>query len=139
MRKTIAVCTVFLMIAAVSLAREPDVVPRDPFLSPLRKKREGTIKPGLGKTGPDEAAYEEYIEPLDITIQGVAWGPKKSHVIVDGKVYSEGDAIKMYSGDDEAGEVNARIVKIDNGVVSIFYKGNMYEKKIEKKNNGEGL
>jgi hypothetical protein len=45
-------------------------------------------------------------------------------------VYSEGDAME---------EVTARVVKIDNGVVSIFYKGNMYEKKIERKNNWEGL
>ena len=111
--------------------REKDEVPRDPFLSPLRRSRtRAATDDSGGKRPPWLEEHEEYIEPLEVDIQGIAWGPKESHVIIGNRVYTEGDTIK---------DLNAKIVKIDNDVVSIFYKGNMYEKKIKKKTvTGEG-
>ncbi len=87
---------------------------RDPLTS-LLPQDESVIEEG-------EIAVEEKREPLEITLQGVIWNTKMPQVIIDGKVYIEGDTIQGIDG---------KILKINDGIVSIFYDGAVYEERIK--------
>lgn len=95
---------------------------RDPF-KPLAVKD----KP-QGPKGPEEP--EVVVEnPLDTkTIEGIVWDTDMPQAIIDGDVYRVGDILK---------DTEAKILEIDKGVISVLYKGVIFDKFMEKKKKEE--
>jgi len=90
---------------------------RDPFKPPFRKSTNRTQK--TSAVGKNIAAKE----PLDVIVEGIIISDYLRQAIIDGEVYKVGDTLK---------DKDARIVKIEKGIVSIMYNGIMYEEIVRK-------
>ena len=114
MKKFYLLLLVFLFILNLSVFSQDNDF-RDPLVSLLPKQ----------KTAEEQEAATSELEraELNINLQGIIWGHDMPQVIIDGKVYKKGDVLS---------DIEAKIVKIDKGVVSIFYQGFLYEKSIKK-------
>ncbi|MFH1768503.1 MAG: hypothetical protein ABH858_05030 [Candidatus Omnitrophota bacterium] len=96
-----------------------EVYYRDPLIPLLpEEKVVEEVKPSNPVFEPKE---EVPVNPPEITIEGIIWGGKDVYVIIDGNIYKEGDS--LYG-------TESRIIKIIHGKVSIFHKGQVYEKTI---------
>jgi len=93
---------------------------RDPFESslPQVKEKEGVMS-HQGKT----SDYVSDILP-DLDVQGIILKGNFPQTIIDGEVYKTGDSLK---------DVNAKIFRIEKGVVFISYREKIYRIKIQKK------
>ncbi|MBU2103352.1 MAG: hypothetical protein ABH865_07780 [Candidatus Omnitrophota bacterium] len=109
------ICIVLVGMATVGVYAEDQAAEyRDPFESVLPEE-----------TGPGTGGQEsgEEITLPSITVEGIIFGVKMPQAIVDGDVYREGDTLKS---------VDAKIFKIEKNVVSLQYKGKIFEIGIQK-------
>ena len=89
---------------------------RDPFKPPFIKSTNKVNKEIV-------TANNMPKEPLDVTVEGIITSSYLKQAIIDGEVYKVGDTLE---------DKDAKIVKIDKGVVSIMYNGIMYEEIVKK-------
>jgi len=77
------------------------------------------FKPLLPKDTKDAATEEEIAEgiTLDVSVEGILWGGSVPQAIINGDVYREGDTLKT---------LDARILKIQDGVINILYGGKVF-------------
>jgi len=54
---------------------------------------------------------------LDVSVEGILWGGSVPQAIINGDVYREGDTLKT---------LDARILKIQDGVLNILYGGKVF-------------
>ena len=109
---------VFVLEAEVFSQKKPY---RDPFKAPFRRPASATR---------ESTVIENNIpkEPLDVNVEGIIVSDYLKQAIIDGEVYKVGDTLKSK---------DAKIVKIDKGIVSIMYNGIMYEETVRKQGREE--
>jgi len=89
---------------------------RDPFRSKLPSSAQEPVTP-VG-VSPSAGGYGDLLAEIGkISLEGIVWSEKFSAAIINGKVYSKGDTIK---------EIDATIVDINQGKLTIVYKGKTY-------------
>ena len=116
MMKKIFIFTVaFLSLVSFSYSQSGY---KDPFESLLPQEVEE-----MGE-GQKEIISEGEGSFPSIVIQGILWGGDFSQVIIDGEVYKNGDKLK---------NIDARVFKIEKGMVLIYYGEKIYRTKIGKK------
>ena len=93
---------------------------RDPFESLLPQVVEQDEAMSYQEEIPNEVAD---ILP-DLNVQGIILKGNFPQTIIDGEVYKTGDSLK---------DVNAKIFRIEKGVVFISYEEKIYRIKIQKK------
>lgn|GEM_PF-864323 len=124
MIRTLLLLFIILFIF-IPRASSQEISYRDPFASLFPKKVDSSMEI------PDEAlsANQIYIpESLGIVVEGIILGGEMSQAIINGEVYREGDILKAKG---------AKILKIDEGTVSILYDGIIYEMMVEKIRTGK--
>lgn len=85
----------------------------DPFKSRIPEKQVPVEKSAVV-----EDNYGDVMTEISkIALEGIVWNSAFAAIIVNGDVYSKGDTIK---------ELNAKILDIQKGKVTILYKGKKY-------------
>lgn len=111
---------VFVLVCMVAFsckAWPKDTPKKDPFVPPFVRAEESN-RSSLSSARKVEVPRAD----LEIEVQGIIMGSKFKQAIIDDELYKEGDTLK---------NIDARIVKIEKGIVSIMFEGVLYEKVVE--------
>ncbi len=101
----------FAVSATCGFAQE-----NNPFRSKLPASTPGSA--GATEETSSTAGYGDLLAEISkISLEGVIWSEKFAAAIINGQVYNKGDTIK---------EIDARIVDINKGKITIVYKGKTY-------------
>lgn len=113
MKKTYFVFMFLFFIVLVSVAQA-----RDPFRSVLPVPIKVQALDTYGDMVNVDPGYQtqEYVEPLNVTVEGVIWDIDDPRVIIDGEIYKTKDKLST---------VDARILKIEKNSVTVLYSGTM--------------
>ena len=106
----------FIFGAVVFAQNTQGMLYNDPFKSLLPEPKP-EVYPGIGQV------EQTKVEPPSITISGILWGTDMPEAIIDGEVYKVGDTLK---------NVDARLYKIENNKLFVFYEGMLHEMQINK-------
>lgn len=89
---------------------------KDPFRSKLPASAQEPAAP-VGVSSSSGGYGDLLAEIGKISLEGIIWSEKFSAAIINGQVYGKGDTIK---------EIDAKIVDINQGKLTIVYKGKTY-------------
>ncbi|MDD4295139.1 MAG: hypothetical protein PHP69_06470 [Candidatus Omnitrophica bacterium] len=92
---------------------EKNIKVEDPF-EPLLPKESET-------SGLDTGGQIKEAKDLVVAVEGIMWGSDVPMAIIDGEVYKEGDVI-ISNG--------AKLYKIENNEVLIYYDGRLHKRKV---------
>ncbi|OPX30754.1 MAG: hypothetical protein B1H08_00865 [Candidatus Omnitrophica bacterium 4484_171] len=118
-RLFIIFCVFVFMLESKVFSQEKPY--RDPFKPPFRRPANAARKSTVIENNISK-------EPLDVNVEGIVVSDYLKQAIIDGEVYKVGDTLK---------NKDAKIVKIDKGIVSIMYNGIMYEEIVRKRGREE--
>jgi type II secretory pathway component PulC len=91
---------------------------RDPFTSVIVEN-----KPKPEETEIVEEPEEKKPDKLNIRLEGVIWSKNLRQAIINGNVYNEGDILDYYG---------AKLLKVREDKISVFYNGVAHEIEIFK-------
>jgi len=102
-----------ITFAILSVVQAGYAAENDPFKSRIPEKAVSIEKPAVV-----EDNYGDVMTEINkIALEGIVWNTAFAAIIVNGQVYSKGDTIK---------DINAQILDIQKGKVTISYKGKKY-------------
>ncbi|MDD5195544.1 MAG: hypothetical protein PHQ96_07740 [Candidatus Omnitrophica bacterium] len=113
---TLIFCLLFSLTAFAQADGVTEEEYKDPFSSVIPEEAPA------GSAG-QAPGQEEAVAPPQVTVEGIIWGVKTPQAIIDGDVYKTGDILKS---------VDATVFKIEKSVVSLQYKGKIFETGIQK-------